>query len=153
MSETKEDRINMFNHEYSKLDSDTQAKLDHFIAGIEEVGQDTVGATIFNGSVQLLESFMPSLQVISPTIACLKIDLHNGNYCHELKWKPNDFIIPADVLARAYARIEVSAAAASDSHHLKIDANYSSESDDENLLCRQQSSQSYYGCDDCPSSM
>jgi len=142
MSDTKEDRINMFNIEYNKLDPDTQAKLDNFMAGIEEVGQDTVGGTIFNGSIQLLESFMPSLQVISPTIAYLKIDLPDGKYCYELKWEPNDFIIPTDLLIRAYERINVSAVGYSDNPSLKIDSPNNWE-----LL------QSYDHCDDCPSSM
>ena len=136
MSDTKEDRIYKFNEEYNKLDPDTQAKLDHFIAGIEEVGQDMVGGTIFNGSIQLLESFMPSLQVISPTIAYLKIDLHDGNYCYELKWEPNDFIIPDDLLIRAYERINV-----------LVDVSSNSDNNNWELL------QSYDHCDDCPSSM
>jgi hypothetical protein len=141
MSET-ENRIYKFNEEYNKLDPDTQAKLDNFMAGIEEVGQDRVGGTIFNGSAQLLESFMPSLQVISPTIAYLKIDLHDGNYCYELKWEPNDFIIPDDLLIRAYERINVSVGQSSDNPSLKIDSPNNWE-----LL------QSYDHCDDCPSSM
>ena len=122
MLETKEDRINKFNEEYNKLDSDMQAKLDHFIAGIEEVGQTIVGGTIFNGSAQLLESFMPLLQMISPTIAYLKIDLHDGNYCYELKWEPNDFIIPAELLVRANERIKVSEVESIDNSYLKNDS-------------------------------
>ena len=63
---------------------------------------------------------MHSLQVISQTIAYLKIDLHHSNYCLELKWELKDFVILADVLVRDYARIEVSATATTDNHHLKF---------------------------------
>ena len=132
-----------FNEEYSKLDHETQIKLENFIAGIEEVGQDIVGGTIFEGTAEFLNSIMPCLQVISSTITCVKIDLENGTYYHDLKWEPNDFIIPADVLVRAnerYAKI-----------HGENSLDADSDSEECNLLVRQKSGP-YYADDDCPSS-
>jgi hypothetical protein len=132
-----------FKEEYSKLDHETQIKLDHFIAGIEEVGQDMVGGTIFEGSVELLNSIMPCLQSISSTITSVKIELENGTYRHDLKWEPNDFIIPSDVLVRAYDR------------YAKIQAENSLDedfdSDQPNLLVRQNSGPNYAYDDSTPS--
>jgi len=99
------DRVNNFNRLYDGLDQETQIKLDHFIAGIEEVGQNMVGETIYDGSVELLYKFMPCLQAISSTITYCKIDIDDNKYIHKLKWTPDDFIIPPDVLVRANDRI------------------------------------------------
>lgn len=132
-----------FKEEYSKLDDETQIKLDHFIAGIEEVGQDMVGGTVFEGSVELLNSIMPCLQSISSTITCVKIVLENGTYYHDLKWEPNDFIIPSDVLVRAQERY----AKNQDDNSVDDDLN----SDQPNLLVRQKSGPNYAYDDSTPS--
>ena len=105
---TSLDRVNNFNRLYDSLDTDTQMKLDHFIAGIEEVGQHMVGETTYNGSMELLHKIMPCLQAISSTINYLKIDINDNKYIHKLKWTPNDFIIPPKVLVRANERISKS---------------------------------------------
>ena len=105
MSSNIEDIVNNFNRHYDDLDEETQIKLDHFIAGIEEVGQHMVGETIYNGDIELLHKFMPCLQAISSTITCYKIDVYENKYIHKLQWTPDDFIIPPDVLVRAYERI------------------------------------------------
>ena len=143
-----------FSEEYNKLDPDTQVKLDHFIAGIEEVGQDIVGGTIFEGSSELLNSIMPCLHAISSTITSVKINLENGTYYHDLKWEPNDFIIPPDVLVRAYERYTKMAALSGVGQiQNKVNGN-EYKSDDYLLLSRASSApSSYYECDDCPSSI
>lgn len=105
MSNDTADRVNNFNRLYDGLDKKTQIKLDHFIAGIEEVGQHMVGETIYHGDVELLDKFMPCLQSISSTITYYKIDVYENKYIHKLQWTPDDFIIPPDVLVRAYDRI------------------------------------------------
>lgn len=102
---TTVDRVNNFNRLYDGLDEETQIKLDHFIAGIEEVGQNMVGETIYDGSVEFLHKFMPCLQSISSTITYLKIDIDSNKYMHKLKWTPDDFVIPPKVLVRATERI------------------------------------------------
>jgi hypothetical protein len=133
-----------FSEEYSKLDPETQIKLDHFIAGIEEVGQDIVGGTIFRESEEFLNRIMPCLQSISSTITSVKVELDDGNYYHDLKWKPNDFIIPSDVLARANERYAKT--------HVENNSDDDFDSDGCNLLVRQKSGP-YYADDDCPSSL
>lgn len=102
----KIDRENNFNAIYNNLDKYTQVKLDHFIAGVEEVGQNFVGETIYNGSREVLDSFMPCLQAISPSIYISMTNIDDNNYLHKLNWEPNDFTIPADVLVRANANIK-----------------------------------------------
>ena len=104
MSSNTADRVNNFNRLYDDLDEETQTKLDHFIAGIEEVGQHMVGETIYNGDMELLYKFIPCLQAISSTITYYKIDIDENKYIHKLKWTPDDFIIPTDVLIRANKR-------------------------------------------------
>ncbi len=99
------DRVNNFNRLYDGLDEETQIKLDHFIAGIEEVGQDMVGETIYNGDKELLYKFMPCLQAISSTITYFKIVIDDNKYIHKLQWTPDDFVIPPNVLVRANERI------------------------------------------------
>lgn len=101
------DRENKFNELYNKLDICTKVRLDSFIAGVEEVGQDMIGDTIFHGSKELLDMFMPCLQAISPTIYISDINIDNNDIIHRLNWEPNDFTIPADVLVRAYERLDV----------------------------------------------
>jgi len=81
---TSLDRVNNFNRLYDGLDKEMQIKLDHFIAGIEEVGQHKVGETIYNGSVELLDKIMPCLQAISSTITYLKIDINDNKYIHPM---------------------------------------------------------------------
>jgi hypothetical protein len=105
---TAVDRVNNFNRLYDGLDEETQIKLDHFIAGIEEVGQHMVGETTYNGSLDLLYKFMPCLQSISSTITYCRIDIDSNKYIHKLKWTPNDFVIPPKVLVRANERISKS---------------------------------------------
>lgn len=105
MSSNIVDRVNNFNRLYDGLDEETQIKLDHFIAGIEEVGQNMVGETIYDGSVELLHKFMPCLQAISSTITYCQIEIDENKYIHKLKWTPDDFIIPSNVLVRANERI------------------------------------------------
>jgi hypothetical protein len=105
MSSDTADRVNNFNRLYDGLDEETQIKLDHFIAGIEEVGQDMVGETIYGGSVEFLEKFMPCLQTISSTITYCKIVVDDNKYIHKLQWTPDDFVIPPNVLVRANERI------------------------------------------------
>ena len=95
------DRVNKFNVLYDKLDKDTQVKLDHFIAGVEEVGQNFIGETFFRESKELLDRMMPCLQTISPSIYISITNIDDNNYLHKLNWEPNDFTIPADVLVRA----------------------------------------------------
>jgi hypothetical protein len=107
MSNNTADRVNNFNRLYDALDEETQIKLDHFIAGIEEVGQNMVGETIYNGDMELLYKFMPCLQSISSTITYCKIDVYENKYIHKLQWSPNDFIIPPNVLVRANERYEI----------------------------------------------
>jgi hypothetical protein len=107
MSNNTADKVNNFNRLYDGLDEETQIKLDHFIAGIEEVGQNMVGETIYDGSVELLCKFMPCLQSISSSITYFKIDIHENKYIHKLKWTPDDFIIPSNVLVRANERYEI----------------------------------------------
>jgi hypothetical protein len=97
------DRENNFNALYNNLDKDTQVKLDHFIAGIEEVGQNFIGETIYKGSKELLDRFMPCLQAISPSIYISMTNIDDNNHLHKLNWEPNDFTIIQDVLVRAYA--------------------------------------------------
>ena len=101
------DRENKFNELYNKLDICTQVRLDSFIAGVEEVGQDMIGDTIFHGSKELLDMFMPCLKAISSSIYISDINIDNNDIIHRLNWEPNDFIIPADVLVRAYRRLDV----------------------------------------------
>ncbi len=105
MSSNTVDRVNNFNRLYDGLDEETQIKIDRFIAGVEEVGQNMVGETIYGGSVELLQKFMPCLQAISSTITCVKFDVDENKYMHKLQWTPDDFVIPPDVLVRAYDRI------------------------------------------------
>lgn len=145
--------LSYFSEEYNKLDPDTQVKLDHFIAGIEEVGQDLVGGTIYEGSSELLSKIMPCLQAISSTISSAKIDLTNGTYYHNLTWVPNDFIIPPDVLVRANERYVKSMGLSADNQTEKeTDEEY--QNYDFGLLTRASSSNnSYYGGDDNVSSM
>ena len=104
MSSNTADKVDNFNRLYDGLDEETQIKLDHFIAGIEEVGQHMVGETIYNGDKELLYKFMPCLQAISSTISYVKIDIDENKYIHKLQWTPYDFIIPSDVLDRANKR-------------------------------------------------
>lgn len=101
------DRENKFNELYNQLDIDTQVKLDSFIAGVEEVGQDMVGETFFRGSKELIDMFMPCLKAISPSIYISDINIDNNTNIHKLNWEPNDFTIPADVLVRAHERLDV----------------------------------------------
>lgn len=98
------DRLNQFYCLYKMLDQDTQIRLDDFIAGIEEVGQFITGETFYEGSVELLNKFMPCLKAISPTITYFKIELDDNKYIHKLTWTPNDFVIPPDVIIRANER-------------------------------------------------
>jgi hypothetical protein len=100
------DRENNFNALYNNLDKDTQVKLDHFIAGVEEVGQNFVGETIYNGSREVLDRFMPCLQSISPSIYISMTNIDDNNNLHKLNWEPNDFTIIQDVLVRAYDNIK-----------------------------------------------
>ena len=100
-------RIDRFNERYNQLDLDTQVKLDSFIACVEEVGQDMVGETLFRGSKELLDRLMPCLLAISPSIYISDINIDNNTNIHKLNWEPNDFTIPADVLVRAYERLDV----------------------------------------------
>jgi hypothetical protein len=97
------DRENKFNALYNKLDKDTQVKLDHFIAAIEEVGQHMVGETIFRGNKELLQRVMPCLEAISPSIYISMANIDDNNNLHKLNWYPNDFTIIQDVLVRSYA--------------------------------------------------
>lgn len=99
------DRENKFNTLYNNLDTDTKVKLDHFIAGVEEVGQNFIGETFFRESKELLDRMMPCLQAISPSIYISIPNIDDNNYLHKLNWEPNDFTIPADVLVRAYADV------------------------------------------------
>ena len=108
MSNDTADRVNNFNRLYDSLDEETQMKLDHFIGGIEEVGQHMLGETTYNGSMELLHKFMPCLQAISSTITYLKIDINDNKHIHKLQCTPNDFIIPPKVLVRANERISKS---------------------------------------------
>jgi len=96
--------VNNFNKHYNELDSETQIKLDHFLAGIEEVGQHIVGRTIFRGSGELLNKFMPCLQTISSSICISESNLDGHSNLYELTWTPNDLDIPADLLVRAIDR-------------------------------------------------
>ena len=96
--------VNNFNKHYNELDSDTQIKLDHFLAGIEEVGQHIIGRTIFRGSGELLSKFMPCLQTISSSICISESNLDGDSNLYELTWTPNDLDIPADLLFRALDR-------------------------------------------------
>ena len=96
---------NNFNNQYSKLDTETQIQLDHFLAGIEEVGQHYTGRTIFRGSGELLSKFMPCLQSISSSICISESNLDGHSNLYELTWTPNDLNIPADLLLRALDRI------------------------------------------------
>lgn len=142
-----------FSEEYNKLDPETQAKLDNLIAGIEEVGQDIVGGTIFQGSSELLRSIMPCLHTLSSTITSSVIDLDNGMQNHKLSWEPNDFIIPQNVLVRANERYAKSMGISLDSKNQKeTDEEY--EIDDCGLLARTNSSgNAYHFEDDNVSSM
>jgi hypothetical protein len=56
--------VNKFNMHYNDLDQETQIRLDHFLAGIEEVGQHIVGETHFDGGEELLSKFMPCLLIL-----------------------------------------------------------------------------------------
>ena len=38
---------------------------------------------------------------------CIDINIDNNTNIHKLNWEPNDFTIPADVLVRAYERLDV----------------------------------------------
>ena len=96
--------VTNFNNHYSELDSKTQIQLDHFLAGIEEVGQHIIGRTIFRGSGELLNKFMPCLQTISSSIRISESNLDGQTNLHELTWTPNDLDIPADLLVRAIDR-------------------------------------------------
>jgi hypothetical protein len=96
--------VNNFNKHYSDLDSETQIRLDHFLAGIDEVGQHKIGRTIFRGSGELLHKFMPCLQTISSSICISESNLDGHSNLHELSWTPNDLDIPADLLLRALDR-------------------------------------------------
>lgn len=136
-------KLSNFSEEYSKLDHETQIKLDHFIAGIEEVGQDMVGGTNFEGSIEFLNSIRPCLHTISSSLTIAKIDLENGSYIHNLKWEPNDFIIPADVLTRAYERYS--------KINLENNSDDDINSDGCNLLVRQSSGPYYADDDSTPS--
>jgi len=138
-----DDIVNKFNEQYAKLDTATQVTLDHFLAGIDEVGQHIVGETIFRGSAELLNRYMPCIQAISSSVRISETGLDGDSNLHELKWEPNDFVIPSDVLVRAYARIENPGA----------DSDDGCGSEEEHPLVRQMSSQSRH-CenDDCPSS-
>jgi hypothetical protein len=93
-----------FNKHYSELDSETQIQLDHFLAGIEEVGQHIVGRTIFRGSGELLNKFMPCLQTISSSIRISESNLNGDSNLYELTWMPNDLDIPGELLLRAIDR-------------------------------------------------
>jgi hypothetical protein len=95
------DSIQNFNRLYLTLDELTQAKLDHFIAGIEEVGQFITGETLYDGTTETLDQMMPCLKAISPTITSTKIELDDNKYIYKLTWTPNDFVIPSDVIIRA----------------------------------------------------
>jgi len=98
------DSINNFNRLYANLDEDTQVKLDHFIAGIEEVGQFIVGETFYDGTFESLNEIMPCLKAISPTIISDKIELDDNKYIFKLTFTPNDFVIPPEVIIRANER-------------------------------------------------
>ena len=98
------DSVTNFNRLYANLDEHTQVKLDHFIAGIEEVGQFIIGETFYHGTDESLNEIMPCLKAISPTISLIKIELDNNKYIYKLTWTPNDFVIPPDVIIRANER-------------------------------------------------
>jgi hypothetical protein len=98
------DSINNFNRLYRNLDEDTQVKLDHFIAGIEEVGQFIIGETFYHGTDESLNEIMPCLRAISQTITSTKIELDDNKYIFKLTWTPNDFVIPPEVIIRANER-------------------------------------------------
>jgi len=104
MTMNSKDSIDNFNNRYNKLDDLTKAKLDHFIAGIEEVGQFIIGETFYNGTNETLDEFMPCLKAISPSITSMKIELDDHKYIFKLTWTPNDFVIPPDVIIRANER-------------------------------------------------
>jgi len=98
------DSVNNFNRLYERLDKHTQVKLDHFIAGIEEVGQFIIGETFYHGTYESLNEIMPCLKAISPTISSIKIEIDDNKFIYKLTWIPNDFIIPPDVIIRANER-------------------------------------------------
>jgi hypothetical protein len=141
---------------YNDLDQETQIRLDHFLAGIEEVGQHIVGETHFDGGEELLSKFMPCLKEISSSVHISdSYENENGNNkIYKVSWTPNDMNIPADVLLRAIDRVtNVGKAFTTNSPLSKTDTD-GSDLDDVSPLVRSCSSvPSYYESDDVPSSM
>ena len=105
MTSTISRKYDRFFEEYSKLDATSQIELDYFLACIEEVGEHLIGKTIYRGSIEKLNSFMPCLQSISSSVTISVKEKNNDVNLHELTWEPNDLDIPADVLLRAIDRL------------------------------------------------
>ena len=140
--------VGNFKLEYDKLDSETQVALDNFIAGVEEVGQDIVGETVYYGTSAQLDKFMPCLQALSTSISSIKIDLPNENCCFRLNWEPNDFIIPQEVLARVNKRHTKMFGNTPKNLDENKETDEDYESDDLGLLTRTASGPSSYDCFD-----
>jgi hypothetical protein len=146
--------VNNFNMHYNDLDQETQIRLDHFLAGIEEVGQHIVGETHFEGGEELLSKFMPCLKEISSSVHISGSYENGNNKIYKLSWTPNDMNIPADVLLRAIDRITNVGKTFTPNSALSNTDTDCSDIDDSSPLVRTCSSAPYnYMSDDVPSSM
>ncbi len=99
--------LSNFNDIYTKLDIETQIKLDDFILEIEEVGYHLSEGMNFRHDEEFLNTIWPALQSICSTISSKKMLGFNGNYNIELSWEPYNFIIPPDSLARSNERHKI----------------------------------------------
>jgi len=144
--------VNNFNTHYNDLDQETQIRLDHFLAGIEEVGQHMVGETHFDGGEELLSKFMPCLKEISSSVHISGSYENGHNKIYKVSWTPNDMYIPADVLLRAIDRVTNVGKPIAHNTTLSPNDTDGSDIDDCSPLVRSCSSvPSYFESDDVPS--